>query len=146
MKVVLVRHARAGKRDEWTGDDRLRPLDDRGRRQAAGLVGALTVLGVDRLVSSPYVRCIQTLEAAAAALDLPIENRDELAEGASAETVHLLLEDLAGTTPALCTHGDVVEALLGEHLSLKKGASRVLELEGGELRLGEGIPPPAASS
>ena len=53
-----------------------------------------------------------------------------------------LLADLDGATPALCTHGDVVEALLGERLSLKKGAARVLELLDGELRLGEEIPPP----
>ena len=34
MIVLLVRHARAGDRSEWEGDDRLRPLDKKGRRQA----------------------------------------------------------------------------------------------------------------
>jgi len=143
VRVVLVRHARAGRRKEWTGDDRLRPLDERGRRQAAGLVGPLASLGVDRLVSSPYARCVETLEPTAALLELPLDERDELAEGASAEDVRSLLESLDGATPALCTHGDVVEALLGERLGLKKGAARVLELGDGELRLGEEIPPPA---
>ena len=142
MKAVLVRHARAGHRDEWTGDDSLRPLDKRGRRQAAGLAAPLTALGVDRLVSSPSVRCVETFEPAAASMGLELEQREELAEGASPDEVRSLLADLDGATPALCTHGDVVEALLGERLSLKKGAARVLELLDGELRLGEEIPPP----
>jgi phosphohistidine phosphatase SixA len=143
VRAVLVRHARAGKRGAWTGDDRLRPLDERGRRQAAGLLAPLTALGVDRLVSSPYVRCVETLEPAAESLGLAVEERDELAEGASAEDVRSLLRDLDGAIPALCTHGDVVEAVLGEELGLKKGAARVLELVDGELTLGEEIPPPA---
>jgi 8-oxo-dGTP diphosphatase len=140
VRFVLVRHASAGERKEWTGDDRLRPLDERGRRQAAGLVAPLKALGVDRLVSSPYLRCLQTLEPAATAVGLDLEVREELAEGASAEDVLRLLADLEGATPALCTHGDVVEALLGEGGGLKKGAARVLELVDGELRLGEEIP------
>jgi phosphohistidine phosphatase SixA len=143
VKAVLVRHARAGEREKWTGDDRLRPLDKRGRRQAAGLVAPLAALGVDRLVSSPSVRCVETLEPAAASMGLELEERPELAEGASAEDVRSLLADLDGATPALCTHGDVVEALLGERLGLKKGAACVLELDEAELRLGEKIPPPA---
>jgi 8-oxo-(d)GTP phosphatase len=143
VKAVLVRHARAGHRDDWTGDDSLRPLDKRGRRQAAGLAAPLTALGVDRLVSSPSVRCVETFEPASASMGLELEQREELAEGASPDEVRSLLADLDGATPALCTHGDVVEALLGERLSLKKGAARVLELLDGELRLGEEIPPPA---
>jgi 8-oxo-(d)GTP phosphatase len=143
VRAVLVRHARSGERDEWTGDDRLRPLDERGRRQAAGLVAPLAALGVDRLVSSPYVRCVETLEPAAEALGLELEERDELAESASPDEVRSLLGGLAAATPALCTHGDVVEAVLGERLGLKKGAARVLELVDGELRLGHEIPPPA---
>jgi len=143
VRAVLVRHGRAGRRKEWTGVDRLRPLDERGRRQAAGLVGPLKALGVDRLVSSPYVRCVQTLDPAAASLGLDLEQRDELAEGASASDVRSLLRNFDGATPALCTHGDVVEELLGERLALKKGAARVLEVVDGEVRLGEEIPPPA---
>ena len=97
-----------------------------------GLAAPLTALGVDRLVSSPSVRCVETFEPAAASMGLELEQREELAEGASPDEVRSLLADLDGATPALCTHGDVVEALLGERLSLKKGAARVLELLDGE--------------
>jgi broad specificity phosphatase PhoE len=142
MRAVLVRHARAGKRAEWTGDDRLRPLDERGRRQAAGLVAPLAGLGVDRLVSSPYVRCVETLVPIADSLGLTVEERDELAEGASVEAVRRLLDEVGAHTPALCTHGDVVEALLGDDRGLRKGAARILDLADGELRLGAEVPPP----
>jgi phosphohistidine phosphatase SixA len=40
--TLLIRHARAGKPDEWSGDDRRRPVDERGRGQAADLVEALS--------------------------------------------------------------------------------------------------------
>ena len=62
-----------------------------------------------RLVSSPFVRCLQTLEPLAVALELPIETTDELAEGADAERAAELLLALAESEPiACCTHGDVL--------------------------------------
>jgi 8-oxo-(d)GTP phosphatase len=121
---ILLRHARAGERDEWQGDDRLRPLDEKGQRQARRLVEELAALGVTRIVSSPYVRCTQTVEPLAAELVLPIETDDRLAEGARRHEVDALLDE----TPSgavLCTHGDVVELVLGK--PLKKGAFAILE-------------------
>src|SRR6266511_1008153 len=79
--VLLVRHARAGKRSKWEGDDRLRPLDKRGRKQAEGLVSLLAEYPIDRIASSPYLRCTQTVDPLAASRGLAVEERDELAEG-----------------------------------------------------------------
>ena len=45
MRLLVVRHASAGDRSRWKGDDRLRPLDRRGRRQAEGLVTVLDPIG-----------------------------------------------------------------------------------------------------
>jgi phosphohistidine phosphatase SixA len=117
---VLVRHASAGDRDDWAGDDRLRPLDARGHRQSAGLVELLVPVGVSRVVSSPYVRCVQTVEPLATALGLPVEQDDRLAEGAGRSAIELVLEDGI----VCCTHGDVVGDVLGH--GLKKGAAVVL--------------------
>jgi 8-oxo-dGTP diphosphatase len=111
MTVVLLRHASAGDRDDWAGDDRLRPLDERGRRQAQRLAEELR--GAGRVISSPYLRCVQTVEP----LGRPVETDDRLAEGASLEGVQSLLEEVDDAV--LCTHGDVCE-LLG--YELKKGA------------------------
>jgi 8-oxo-dGTP diphosphatase len=120
LTSVLLRHAAAGDRDDWDGHDRSRPLDARGRRQAAELVELLQPLGVLRVVSSPYTRCVETVEPLAAALGLTVEQDDRLAEGAGGAAAELLEEDGV----VACTHGDVVERLLGH--GLKKGAAVVL--------------------
>ena len=121
MTSILLRHARAGERAEWEGDDRLRPLDEKGRRQAVEIVPELRRLGARRVVSSPYVRCVETVEPLADALGVTVEQDDRLAEGAGKAARALLEEDGV----VACTHGDVVEALLGS--SLKKGAAAVFE-------------------
>jgi 8-oxo-dGTP pyrophosphatase MutT (NUDIX family)/phosphohistidine phosphatase SixA len=132
--VFLVRHARAGDRDRWTGDDRLRPVDGRGRRQADAVAAPLAGYPVRRLVSSPYVRCVQTLEPLAARLSLPVEEDPALAEGESAEAALGLIERLGPGPVVLCTHGDVMEALVGEDAPKKKGATWLLTRDGGAIR------------
>ena len=132
MTSVLVRHAAAGDREQWDGDDFHRPLDARGRRQAVEYIELFRPLGVRRVVSSPYVRCVETVEPLAAALELTVELDDRLAEGAGGSAVDLLREDGV----VCCTHGDIAEALLGR--GLKKGASVVIS-DGEIVRE---IPPP----
>ena len=118
MSVVLLRHASAGDRHTWEGDDRMRPLDKRGRKQAEALHDRLLDAGVTRVVSSPYVRCVQTVEP----LGLDIELDERLAEGAPREETLALLAELDDAVA--CTHGDVIENVLGR--SLKKGEAVVL--------------------
>jgi 8-oxo-dGTP diphosphatase len=130
MTVILLRHASAGNRDKWRGDDRLRPLDKRGRKQAERLRDVLLAHDVKRVLSSPYVRCTETV----APLGLDIETDDRLAEGALPEGTLELLAALDGAVA--CTHGDVIEALLGRNL--RKGGAVVLD-GGREI---EEIPPP----
>jgi phosphohistidine phosphatase SixA len=124
MLVVLVRHATAGDRAKWRDDDRLRPLDDRGRRQAAALPGTLSDLPISRILTSPYVRCVQTVEPLAAASGLQIEEAAALAEGSVRAEVMPLLS-IAGT--ALCTHGDVCHELVGGRRT-PKGSAWVLDV------------------
>ncbi len=112
---ILVRHASAGSRHRWADDDRLRPLDDRGRRQAAEIAVALGGLDLRRVVSSPYLRCIQTVEPLAAELGLEVELDERLAEGEGRAAEPVFEEDGV----VACTHGDIAEALLGR--GLKKG-------------------------
>src|SRR5581483_1953225 len=141
--VLLVRHARAGDRAGWAGDDRLRPLDRRGRRQAEALAPLLAERGVTRLLSSPYVRCVQTFVPAAAALGLELERTDALAEGARGEDVLRLLRSVEGGVPALSTHGDVIAELLGPDAEAKKGSFWELDLAADELSARAYFPPPA---
>jgi 8-oxo-dGTP diphosphatase len=119
VNVILLRHASAGDRETWQGDDRLRPLDERGRARALEVADRLRARGVERVFSSPYVRCTQTV----APLGLEIVPDERLAEGARLEETLALLRR-AGDAVA-CTHGDVIEAVLGH--GLKKGEGVVLD-------------------
>lgn len=106
--LYLVRHAKAGSRSDWTGDDRERPLSKAGWRQAHALAEKLAPLADGgELVSSPYLRCVQTLEPLAAALDLTVAADERLAEGDDFRGALDLLTHLpAGSV--LCSHGDVI--------------------------------------
>jgi 8-oxo-(d)GTP phosphatase len=141
MTVLLLRHAVAGHGTD-APDDHLRPLDERGRRQADRLPDALAGYDVQRVLTSPYVRCRQTVEPLAGSLGLPIEERPELAEGSTAEDVLDLVRSLDGETAVLCTHGDVVSEVLGEES--KKGSTWVLEVgQDGSLKRRDYIAAPA---
>ncbi len=118
MPLYLVRHAKAGDREEWQGDDRLRPLSKPGRRQAEALVDLFQDLPVEHIVSSPYLRCVQTVEPLAAQRGLRIETTDALAEGAGIRPIFELMQRFRGQPAVLCTHGDVVQEFV-EQLAAK---------------------------
>lgn len=123
--ILLVRHASAGDRYEWEGDDHLRPLDERGRRQADELTELLVEYEVTRLLSSPSLRCIQTVEPFAQARGLDIEIRDELSEEGQALAGPALIDSLQDVGAALSCHGGLSDAYCGE--SQKKGEVIVLD-------------------
>ena len=111
MTLVLVRHAKAGDRDEWHGDDGLRPLDAKGRKQARRLVGVLAELPVRRIVTSPYLRCVQTVEPLAAARDIAIEHAPELGEQRQYLDAEAFLRALIAADAVACVHGGIEHAL-----------------------------------
>ena len=108
----MVRHAKAGDRGEWSGDDRLRPLTRPGQHQAEGLTNLLDGMPIDKILSSGYLRCVQTVEPLGARRRLPVEPVKELEEGAGGESVLRLVQKFRGRNIVLCTHGDVMEELL----------------------------------
>ena len=149
-RVWAVRHADAGERSEWTQPDHLRPLNDRGWEQARGLVKSLRDAGVTRLMSSPYVRCMQTLEPLAEALGLPVEAVAELGEGHGLDGIEPLL--ISGESVVACTHGDVLDELLAElrneglapaSAKASKGSTWALRSRAGLIRAAEYTKPPA---
>jgi hypothetical protein len=81
VSVLLVRHAKAGDREKWDAPDDLRPLTAKGEAQAEALVDLLAGYDIDRVLSSPYLRCTQTVAPLASARGLAVEPCDDLAEG-----------------------------------------------------------------
>jgi 8-oxo-dGTP diphosphatase len=114
VTIYLLRHAKAGERNAWNGDDRLRPLSGRGHLQALGLLDVLADARFDRLLSSPYVRCMETIVPLSGERGVAIEPVDALAEGAGLDEVLMLVRKHVAHGAVFCTHGDVVPMLL-EH-------------------------------
>lgn len=112
MTIFLLRHAHAGKRSEWTGDDRLRPLSERGLEQAQLLIDVVGEHVVGRIVSSPYLRCTQTVSPIAERFHLEVEISETLAEGADPEAAYRHLLELDQYDGVACSHGDVIPELL----------------------------------
>jgi 8-oxo-dGTP diphosphatase len=112
MTVYLIRHAHAGARSAWNDDDRLRPLSPKGNRTAEAIAGALGDRPVVRVLSSPAVRCIETIEPLAAKVGQPIETSEPLAEGGDAVEVIRLMRSHAGGDLAMCSHGDVIPEVI----------------------------------
>jgi len=109
--LVLVRHGKAASRESWTRADLLRPLRERGQRQAKRLRDLLGAYGVGALVSSPAARCKQTLQPYSQSRHLKIEVRPDLADpsghpSAVAKTMRELRDGLLadGVARAVCGH------------------------------------------
>lgn len=153
MLLLVVRHGHAGSKDHWSGDDALRPLTERGMEEAAGLVDLLAGYRPRRIISSPLVRCVQTVRPLAARLGRAIEVASQLGPAAG-EGAAMFVRALGGQKGpiVLCTHGETIEALQlhldsdgpssfkpgGVH---EKGSVWVLDARGGKLRSAEYLAP-----
>lgn len=111
MTAYLVRHTKAGKRSQWDGDDRLRPVTGSGRRQAEAIAAWIAPLSPTALLTSPYLRCRQSLEPLAQATGLAILDHCALAEGAPPEGALALIAAAPDGT-VLCSHGDVIDGVV----------------------------------
>jgi 8-oxo-dGTP diphosphatase len=112
--------------------DRFRRLDEAGRATARQLVWALADREITQIVSSPLVRCVESVVPLAQSRGLVVEDRWELAPDASLDDLMTLLVDLPDTAVA-CTHREAFENLLGWDVTCEKGAAWVLERNGSEL-------------
>ncbi|MGI9602316.1 MAG: SixA phosphatase family protein [Acidimicrobiales bacterium] len=152
MSLYLVRHASAGDRFRWSGDDLERPLDDRGRAEAEAVAECLADRSVTKLVSSRATRCTQTLAPLAHRLGLDIEIEPALLEGTSGDESAGLARSLVAESTVLCSHGDVLPAMV-RALTLdgmrivgargcEKGSIWELEVRGGDIVSGNYLGPP----
>jgi 8-oxo-dGTP diphosphatase len=116
--LLLIRHAKSVPRSAWTGrDDTRRPLDRTGSRRASDIVPVIAAYGVTRLVTSPSVRCVQTIAPYAGSARLPLRERFGLAEeGYAADPAkaprHLVRLFERGEPAAVCSHGPVLPDLV----------------------------------
>ena len=158
--VLLVRHALAGDSSQWVGDDRIRPLEERGWAQAEELVRLLSRFEVQSIISADVLRCTQTMEPLASAIGLAIKEDELFSQHGYPTQEHETLNrirDLGASldTTVVCSQGevipDVLERLAAEdHVDLpdepsKKGSVWALNFEGRKLFSAEYFPPPVTS-
>lgn len=152
VTIYLVRHAQAGSRHNWKGDDFHRPLSAKGIRQVAGLVDAFGDRPITRVLSSPLVRCVQTVEPIAQRRGIEVESSDLMAERAPTGEALALIRSLAGTEAMLCSHGDVIPAVISAMASdgvrvngrrtAAKGGAYIIEVAHGDLVSATYLNPP----
>ena len=143
MKLLIVRHGKAGDRDEFAASgqpDELRPLTKDGAREMRVVARALhrIVPTIDTLATSPLTRARQTADVLSTEYDVPVAETDAL----QPESPFQAFEDWAGRGAS----GDVavvvghephlsglVAWLIGAsgdaQLALKKGGACLLEFE-----------------
>lgn len=104
--LIVLRHAKAEPRAESHGDDLARPLTEIGTDRAKALVDVLGAYGVRRVVSSPALRCAQTVEPYAHSISTFLEIDDRLAEDTRASQVQRSVSALMDRKKAvvLCSH------------------------------------------
>jgi 8-oxo-dGTP diphosphatase len=146
VTLYLVRHAHAGSRQKWVGDDFGRPLSGKGVREAAAVTDWLDGRPLTRILSSHALRCTQTVGPLARRRDLEVEIEPALTEGSRrAESAALARKLVAEEADAvLCSHGDVLPDMLDAlaedgceviGTGLAKGGLYLVETEAGRARL-----------
>lgn len=137
--VYVLRHTKAGLQWSDEAPDEERPLTRRGRRQALRLVERFQGIDLQRIVSSPFTRCVQTVEPLAEARGIKLETASELGEGQPLEAVEAFVRSVDLRPTLLCAHGPEIKGLI-ERLEaagtpiegprgLAKGSVWVLERE-----------------
>jgi 8-oxo-dGTP diphosphatase len=153
--IFVIRHAEAGDRDRWSAPDDLRPLTRGGRLQAQRIAERFANEPFVQVMSSPFVRCVQTVSPLADALGVPVEPRDDLAEGQPPGYLEKAILEAEGEgTTAICVHGAALRTLLDDLIergiarrvkqASKKGATWVLEVRDGAIVSARHVPAPPA--
>ena len=148
----VVRHAKAGSRGHWSGDDRQRRLSKKGLKQAAALVTVFEPFPITAIFSSPFLRCVQTVEPLARTRKLPLKQSPALAEGQGLAGAMQFMGDPKLDEVVLSTHGDIVWELVEELVNRRvirpgtggfdKGSTWVVDVEAGSFVNARFIPAP----
>jgi len=158
--VLVVRHATAGSRRRFSGDDRRRPLDAHGRRQAQALTEVLLAFGATDVYAADRLRCEQTVQPLADRLEAVIGSEPALTEEAYAGHPKrgrrrvLEIAEKPGV-PVICTQGKVIPDLIAwwcdrdgvrpDKSRNRKGSVWVLSLAAGRLLAADHLGSPLAA-
>jgi phosphohistidine phosphatase len=138
MKLLIVRHGLAGDKTKWKGPDSERPLTKEGRQKFKKAAKGLAELeDVDLVVTSPFLRALQTAELLSEEAGAPLRKLPELSPGRRPEEVLAPLAQLQESVVAVVGHepglGRLVSLLCaagGLRLKMKKGGAALVDCGG----------------
>ncbi|MBF8252396.1 MAG: 8-oxo-dGTP diphosphatase [Actinobacteria bacterium] len=122
--LVLLRHAKAIKREDWDGDDGDRPLGNVGQLQAKRLLSKYLPYAIKEVHSSDAMRCIETIEPMTRALQMhPIFSTD-LSEYRFAKDKEVALDYaqdlmLRNQSAIICSHNPILPKVLKKLIGKK---------------------------
>jgi len=129
-RFILLRHARAGRKLRDPDRDFKRHLDGKGEQVARALPEVITSqMDPEMILSSPFRRCVETVEPLGEALGLRVLEDESFTPGHSRRAVRKGFRDIAADS-VVCTHGEVIAALFDEEVRCAKGAFWVVERRG----------------
>ena len=123
--LAVLRHAKATKRSHWEGTEMTRPLSRRGSSQVLRLLPALSALGINQIITSPWRRCVATVAPYATLSGTPLKTEASFTEDAYREDSSkmrsvvrgLLTEsklDAPASPLAICVHRPTIPGIIGE--------------------------------
>ena len=132
--IILLRHAKALKRTEWSGDDGDRPLEHKGQLQAKRLLPIYLSYGAKEVHTSDALRCTETVEPMTRALEItPIFSADLSEYGYEKDKEVSLdyIQDLMnrGIPAIVCSHNPIIPKLVKKLVGKKYFKSMDRELE-----------------
>ncbi len=155
-RILYVRHAKAHDREKWSGNDNLRPLDKKGRRQSEMLVPLLSAFHPERIFSALPERCQTTVAPLADELGLDVQVDERFGDTAWLENMvgaqEAFQEVIAlGGTSVICAQGEIIPGMLAwlsaqgtlpfdGDINAKKGSTWVLSFHKGQLTGADYIP------
>lgn len=136
MQLYLVRHADAGDPQAWNGDDDVRPLSEKGRRQSKRLGRFLSAIDLqpDALITSPKVRALDTARMVADRLGTDVTVDERLGGPVSLSGLGEILSGLGVARPMLVGHDPDLSGLVAmlcgaSRVPMKKGALCRIDVE-----------------
>jgi len=149
--LIVLRHGTASSRDTFDGDDVDRPLTKAGQDRSRRIVPLLDAYGVRRVVSSPAVRCAQTVEPYADSISTFLEIDDRLSEDTRPGLVRRSVDAIVDRKKpvVLCSHRPtlpwIFDALGIAAVNLAPGEGVVVHHRKGEATATEPLLPPVTT-
>ena len=124
--LIITRHGKATAHDQWDGLDSLRPLVAQGMQQARDIAGGLAAFGPDAIMSSPAIRCLQTIAPLSYKLGMEIRESGKISQdkwtSEGDRVVDFVSARLRKAVPVvMCSHGPVIPQIVSEIISQTGG-------------------------